>query len=122
MNQYCMCFIHINDLSNASFLLIKKGKIGEAYHVAPKGNLISIKDVVKLICNKMQFDFKLNTNIISENYGQDSTYFLNTAKIRNKTGWKEKISLSDGIEQTIEWIDQNWDKINKMPDQYIHRK
>ena len=66
-------FIHINDVSNAYNLLIKKGNIGEVYHIAPKTNLITIKNLVKLICNKMHYDFKSSTNTIFENYGQDGT-------------------------------------------------
>ena len=52
----------------------------------------------------MGYDFKSSVKLVSENYGQDLSYILNSDKIRNVTGWSEKIALEDGIKETIKWI------------------
>tara|TARA_A100001015_G_C15000728_1_gene718365 strand:- start:433 stop:1434 length:1002 start_codon:yes stop_codon:yes gene_type:complete len=115
-------FININDLNNALYVLINKGKIGESYNIANKNKLISIYDLVKLICNILNVsDMKNIMKLIDENFGQDSKYFLNTEKIRN-LGWSEKITLDKGIKNTILWINKNWSLIEKMPHEYIHKK
>ena len=114
-------FIHIKDVVEAIHRIIKFGKIGEVYHVAPKANEISIYKIVKLICNIMGYDFNLCVKLISENYGQDEVYKLNSKKIRDLNNWSEQISLKDGINETIEWVNFNWEIIKKMPLEYLHK-
>ena len=114
-------FIHIKDVVEAIHRIIKFGKIGEVYHVAPKANEISIYKIVKLICNIMGYDFNLCVKLISENYGQDASYILNSNKIRKNFDWSEKISLNEGIKETIDWIEFNWKTIAKMGNSYIHK-
>ncbi len=115
-------FININDLNNALYILLLKGKIGESYNIANKNKIISIYNLVKLICNILKvINWEGNIKLVNENYGQDSMYFLNTNKIR-KLGWNEKISLEKGIKKTILWINNNWKLIEKMPHEYVHKK
>ena len=114
-------FIHIADTVEAINQLIRCGNIGEAYHISPKTKEISIYSIVNLICNIMGYDFKSSIKLISENYCQDSAYLLNSNKIRNICGWSEKISLDEGIKETIQWININWKAISNMPMEYIHK-
>ncbi len=114
-------FIHIKDVVEAIYKMIIFGKIGEVYHIAPATKEISIYKVVSLICSIMGYDFQSSVKLISENYGQDSVYKLNSQKIRNLTDWSEQISLKNGINETIEWINFNWKIIKKMPLEYIHK-
>ena len=113
-------FIHIKDVVNAICNLIDFGNIGQVYHIAPQNNEISIYNLVKLICNMMGCDFMSSVKLITENYGQDSLYSLNSDKIRNETSWSEKISFEEGINDTIKWISDNWEIISNMPHEYIH--
>ena len=114
-------FIHVTDVVNAISQLIKKGKIGDIYHIAPRTKEISIYSLVNLICNIMGYDFKSSVKLISENYGQDLSYILNSNKIRNVVNWSEEISLEDGIKETIKWINSHWNIIKKMSHEYVHK-
>ena len=114
-------FIHIEDVINAISQLIKTGNIGDIYHIAPRTKEISIYKLVNLICDIMGYDFKSSVKLVSENYGQDLSYILNSDKIRNVTNWSEKISLENGIKETINWVNTHWAIINKMPHEYIHK-
>ena len=69
----------------------------------------------------MGYDFSLCVKLISENYGQDEVYKLNSKKIRDLNNWSEQISLKDGINETIEWVNFNWEIIKKMPLEYLHK-
>src|SRR3989344_1487787 len=50
-------FIHIRDIADATWKAINYGKNGEIYHLAPEKEEISIKNLVKLICEMMGYDF-----------------------------------------------------------------
>jgi len=114
-------FIHIKDVVEAIYRMIIFGKIGEVYHIAPVTKEISIYKVVSLICSIMGYNFQSSVKLISENYGQDEIYKLNSQKIRNLNNWSEQINLQDGIRETIEWINFNWKIIKNMSFEYIHK-
>ena len=85
-------FIHIDDVSVATFKIMTLGKNGEAYHVSGD-SMISIKDLVKKICKKMDFKFEKLVNRSKERKGKDKYYFLSSKKIKKKLKWRQKISL-----------------------------
>ena len=114
-------YLHISDVSSAISKLINFGDIGETYHIAPMDQEMSVGRLVEFICNIMDYDFESSVNLIAENYGQDSAFILNSDKLRQKTNWKEKMSLEKGIKGTIKWIEDNWSTIIKMPREYIHK-
>ena len=56
-----------------------------------------------------------------ERLGKDHSYSLDSSKIRNKLSWENLITLEDGIERTIDWVQLNMDVLKKMPFEYIHK-
>ena len=42
--------------------------------------------------------------------GEDSQYWLDSSKIFNDTQWKAKITLKEGIAETVGWVKENFDK------------
>jgi dTDP-glucose 4,6-dehydratase len=113
-------FIHIYDVCSALYKIIENGKLGETYHISSKNKLLSIKKLVKIICKKMNKNFKHSTILVNENFGQDFVYDLNSEKLRKKLNWNDKINLEDGIDYTINWINQNWSYIKKDSTEYKH--
>mgnify|MGYP001314221788 CR=1 FL=1 len=114
-------FINIKDVIEATFKIFTIGTIGEVYHIAPVNAEITINNLVKMICDIMSYDFENSVNRINENFGQDSMYSLNSDKLRIRLNWEDKISLENGIEETIKWINDDWDIISKLPHNYIHK-
>ena len=108
-------------MSSATLQLLKDGEVGEAYHISTN-RLISIADLVQLICTKMRKDFENNVKITGERLGKDSAYKLDSSKIRDKLGWKDKTSLEVGLDQTIKWVQSNLEKLKAQPKSYIHKK
>jgi len=113
-------FVHIEDVSSATYEIIKNGKIGESYHISTN-ELISIRNLVKKICTFMNKDFKLLVSDSDERLGKDQSYMLDSKKIRNELDWSEKLTLDDGIIQTIEWVSSNLDELQTLPHHYIHK-
>ncbi len=113
-------FIHILDVCCSLYKIIQNGKLGETYHISSRNKLLSIKNLVKIICRKMNKDFDDLTILIKENYGQDSIYNLNSNNLRKKLNWNDEISLDTGIDYTLKWINENWENIKKDSTEYKH--
>ncbi len=114
-------FIHAQDIANATWKAITNGKPGEVYHLAPEGEGMKIKDLVKLICDMMGFDFASSTELISNNFGQDAMYSLSSKKAQEELNWQPNKNLQDGIREMILWIEENWEEIKQQPLEYIHK-
>jgi len=114
-------YIHIRDVSIGEKLIMEKGKPGHIYHLSPDHG-IAVKDVVQLICQKMNVPFDKSTKIVSERLGQDKAYIIDSSKARTELGWNCSISLDKGLQQTIDWVEKNYDEINTQPLSYVHKK
>ena len=102
-------------------LIAEKGKIGDTYHISTE-NTITIREVVELILDLLNLEFEENVEITEDRKGKDKAYKLNSMKLRNEIGWKDKIRLSEGIEKTINWVKNNMDELKKTPEDYTHKK
>lgn len=114
-------FIHIDDVSEATWLIAQGGEIGQAYHISTE-RLISIRDLVQMICDKLDKNFDESVKIVSERLGKDSAYCLNSTKLQNKLGWSARITLEDGIDQTVSWANANSSDLAELPLNYIHKR
>ena len=113
-------FIHIDDVSRATYKVMQTGKNGEVYHVS-SDEIITIRKLVKLICKKMNYNFDKLVKIAPERLGKDKSYGLSNKKIK-KLGWKPKISLSEGLMRCMQNIRENIDEFKKLDENYIHKK
>ena len=114
-------FIHIDDVSEATYKIIQKGKSGEIYHVA-SNEIISIRNLVKLICKKMNYKFDDLVKISPERPGKDKFYILSNKKLKNNFNWEPKISINDGINKCIDWIKKDLKSFSKNDNEYVHKK
>lgn len=115
-------FIHARDVADLTYRAILNGKNGDIYHFAPNDGFRCIADVVCLICDLMGCEFEKSVNLVNENFGQDSRYSLDATKAIEELGWNQKVSFEDGVKETIEWIQDNWEFIRKQPSEYVHKK
>ncbi len=115
-------FIHIRDVAKATLKIAQNGRDGDVYHISPNNEEISIRNLVKTICNSMDYDFDSSVEFIDQNFGQDSRYSISSAKLITELNWKPEENLMDGIEEMIKWIDDNWSEISSMPLDYIHKQ
>ena len=115
-------FIHARDVADLTYKAIIHGTNGETYHISPEDSLISIAEIVRLICQLTGNEFETAVNLVDENFGQDSCFSIDAAKARRELGWRQKVLFEEGIRETIEWIEDNWDFISKQALGYIHKK
>jgi len=114
-------FIHAKDVADATWRAAVHGRAGEAYHVAPQGDLRTLADVARLICGEMGADFDAAIRLVDENFGQDDVFSLDAGKARRELGWQPRISFEDGVREVIEWIHGNWETIRHLPHDYRHQ-
>jgi dTDP-glucose 4,6-dehydratase len=113
-------FIHINDVADATMKIALHGKIGDTYHISTK-ETITIRDLVQLICDKMEVKFDDHVDIVDDRPGKDAAYLLNSSKLRDELSWKDLITLDKGIEETIDWVSSNLTVLESEVDYYIHK-
>ena len=116
-------FIYIKDVADGILRVIKKGKPGQVYHFS-SGDNMTIRELVKVICNSLGVLFKKTVQDSPTKSGRerDKIYHLNYAATQRELNWRPKTSLSDGIDEVSEWVDKYWNKLSKYPLEYIHKK
>jgi len=113
-------FIHIDDVSSATWSIMTNGKSGDTYHISTN-NVISIRDLVAKICNKLGADFSKSVEVVGDRLGKDSAYHLDSTKLRNELNWVDHISIDEGLDQCIAWIKKNLAALKDQPFDYIHK-
>lgn len=112
-------YIHIRDVSLGELSILEKGRLGERYHISPEGG-VTIRDVVRLLAQKMGRNFVDVTEDVTERPGQDAAYVIDSSKLRGETGWRPAVSLEEGLGEVVGWVALNWDEIRGQPLEYIH--
>jgi len=114
-------FIHIRDISKGELAALEKGKTGNIYHLSPDRGY-SVKEIVSKICTLMGKEFQEYTEIVDERPGQDAAYVIDSTRARSELGWMPTVTLDNGLNQVIVWVEENWKTIKKYPYEYIHKE
>ena len=113
-------FIHIEDVARATLKISLEAKPGNTFHISTN-HAISIYDLVKKICDLTGANFNEIVEIEDERLGKDKNYLLNSESIRNCFNWEDKITLLDGLKDTISWIERNLDYFSNTSWEYHHK-
>lgn len=113
-------FINSEDVSTGIELAISGGIVGECYHFSPN-DFLNIRQVVELICERLDISFDSLVEIGEDRMGKDHAYLMSSEKARTQLGWQDDIKFEDGIDSTISWIRDNIDTISNMSLVYEHR-
>lgn len=113
-------YIHIRDVSRGELAILRRGRIGELYHLSPDEG-VAVRDVVRMMCEQMGEPFDERTRIVDERPGQDAAYVIDSSKARRELGWSPRVGLDEGLREVIEWVDGNWQEIEGASWGYEHR-
>lgn len=114
-------FIHIDDVSSATFKISQFGNVGQTYHISTD-RIISIRALVEMICAMLGQTFADHVDFAEERLGKDSAYWLDSQKLVVELSWTALISLEDGLKQTIDWVSNNLVQLINEPINYEHKK
>lgn len=114
-------FIYANDASDCVLRIMQQSNPGEIFHITTT-EFISIRDLVKKICDKMHVSFDQSVTITEDRIGKDAAYTLDATKVKTQLNWKPTVSLDHGIDEVIKWINHYWDALKHEPLEYIHKE
>jgi dTDP-glucose 4,6-dehydratase len=114
-------FIHIRDVAAGTWLVATKGRPGEIYHLSTE-RLVSIHDLVKMICERLDANFESCIEIVGERLGKDAAYILDNRKARETLGWDAAVDLESGIDETIAWVKKNFEGLKSQSLDYVHKR
>ena len=119
-------WMHVHDHCEALLLIFLKGKIGENYNIGSGINLKNIdiaKKLLKIAKNKyLNINGNVKIKFVKDRPGHDIRYALNNNKIKRKLGWKSKITLEKGLDQTFNWYLNNENFFKSVPKKlYVNR-
>jgi len=114
-------YIHIRDVSEGELAIMEKGRVGEIYHLSPDAG-VAVREVVQTICSKSGIAFESAVKVVAERLGQDKAYTIDSSKARQELGWLPRVSLAEGITQTVTWVHNSFEAIAKEPLAYIHKE
>jgi dTDP-glucose 4,6-dehydratase len=113
-------YIHIRDVSRGELAALRHGAPGAIYHLSPDSG-ISVRDLVRMICERMGRRFEEVTMAVNERLGQDAAYVIDSSRARRELGWFPRVSLGEGLDEVIGWIERHWDEIRIQPLEYEHK-
>ena len=112
-------WIYVIDHCEALLKIFFNGKIGESYNVGSNQNINNVsltKKLLKIAKNKsLKINKKVKIIFVKDRPGHDFRYALNSNKILKKLRWKTKISLHEGLSQTLDWYINNKSFFNSVP-------
>lgn len=113
-------FIHAKDSADGVMKIIDQKKVGEVFQFSTD-EFVSIRELVELICSKLDIDFNSAVEIGEDRIGKDQAYLMSSKKAKEVLNWEPKIDLSSGIDETIAWVRNNFEVISKMSLEYQHK-
>jgi GDP-L-fucose synthase len=103
-------FLYIEDLADGVIFMLENYKGDEGLINIGSGSEVSIKDLANIVANSIGY----KGEILFDTEGLDGTprKIMDNSKIES-LGWKPKVALETGIEETIKWYWNNKDKVRK---------
>lgn len=98
-------WIHALDHCRAIDAVLRRGKIGETYHVGT-GLEASVEQIADLVLDELGLPGSLKKTV-PDRPGHDRRYLLDSGKIRRELGWEPRVSFDDGVRETIRWYAGN---------------
>lgn len=98
-------FLHARDAARAILLALERYDKGEPVNVGT-GSEISIRDLAELVIKKVGFEGCIKWDTSKPN-GQPRRQ-LDISRAKTELGYEPKIPLEEGLEDTIQWYQQNF--------------
>lgn len=113
-------FIHMDDVSDATWRIMLNGNNGDTYHISTK-EVVSIRELVSRICQKLNASFDDHVEVVGERLGKDAAYHLESIKIRKELAWQDQKTLDQGLDECIAWVREHFEELKSQPYDYIHK-
>ena len=118
-------WLHVDDHAEALLLVLGKGRLGETYCIggdASKRNL----EVVQILCGHLDKYAPANTShaekiaFVTDRPGHDFRYSIDANKLETELGWRPRMPLEAGLEDTVRWYVENSDWVQRIRERGFH--
>ena len=105
-------WLHVDDHAEALLLVISKGRLGETYCIGGDASKRNI-EAVRMLCEHLDRFAPANTahadkiTFVTDRPGHDFRYAIDSSKLEAELGWKAKMPLLAGLEDTVRWYVEN---------------
>lgn len=110
-------YLHATDVGQAIHLVADFAPPGATYNVGPE-NPSTIRDLVEMVATQLGLNFDSLVQIVPGRQGEDSVYWLDSTKIKRDLGWRQTITLEQGIADMIDWGRHYLPDLLKEPDTF----
>jgi dTDP-glucose 4,6-dehydratase len=110
----------MTDVSDATLKIARAGTLGDTYHISGY-ELVSIRTLVEMILKRLGKSFDDCVEVGPERPGKDTAYTLDSLKLRTELGWRDTISLEQGVDDVIRWAERFSADLTKLPAKYEHK-
>jgi dTDP-L-rhamnose 4-epimerase len=108
-------FVHVQDVVDANFCMLKKGSNYEAYNVG-SGTAISVLEYAELMTRTLGSETKV---IIPGQYRiGDNRHSVSSVEKLRKLGWRPQRLLPQILEDFLAWVDEHGGMPSDIPDAY----
>ncbi|MCS1351123.1 dTDP-glucose 4,6-dehydratase [Mechercharimyces sp. CAU 1602] len=94
-------WIHVDDHCTAIDAIRCRGRTGEIYHVSAEETKTNI-EMAKSILEILEKPSSL-IQFVGDRPGHDERYALSAQKLRSELFWQPRISLMQGLKETVKW-------------------
>jgi dTDP-glucose 4,6-dehydratase len=105
-------WLHVEDHAEALLLVLQKGRLGETYCIGGDATKRNI-EVIRMLCEHMDKMAPANTShadkiaFVTDRPGHDFRYAIDASKLESELGWKPRMPLLEGLEDTVRWYVDN---------------
>ncbi len=107
-------WLHVDDHAEALLLVLQKGRLGETYCIGGDATKRNI-EVIRMLCEHLDRMAPANTphadkiTFVTDRPGHDFRYAIDASKLESELGWKPRMPLLAGLEDTVRWYVDNRD-------------
>lgn len=98
-------WLHVEDNCRGVLAVLEKGKLGEVYNLGG----VDIEENLTIALRLLKLTGRPDSllSYVKDRPGHDRRYALRCGKMERDFGWKPRISLEEGLRQTIDWYQNN---------------
>jgi len=94
-------FLHVQDVADAFVALL--GSTAQGTVNISSGEPLALRDLIQLLATHVGRPDLIKLGVLPPRPDDPPVLFANTRKLREVVGWKPRLTLDEGLRQTVEW-------------------